>query len=100
MGGSKQPGPTQGNTMEQYTMTTPMVQRQTHKGVSRRDVATYLVVEEPSQADCMAMIQGSRIALEGKIETDPLEANLLRTELLKVSDKLRIVEGTIVELQF
>ncbi|KAJ1164953.1 hypothetical protein NDU88_005385 [Pleurodeles waltl] len=53
--------------------------------------------EEPSRDKILAAIQGSRVALEGKIET--VEVNLLRAELRKVSDKVKVAEGSTVELQ-
>ncbi|KAJ1113904.1 hypothetical protein NDU88_002144 [Pleurodeles waltl] len=55
--------------------------------------------EEPSQAKILATIQGSRVALESKIETVAVEVNLLRADLRKVSDKVKVAEGSIVELQ-
>ncbi|KAJ1114893.1 hypothetical protein NDU88_003123 [Pleurodeles waltl] len=58
-----------------------------------------LPVEEPSQVEILAAIQGSRVALEGKIETVVVEVNLLRADLRKVSDKVKVAEGSIVELQ-
>ncbi|KAJ1089349.1 hypothetical protein NDU88_002500 [Pleurodeles waltl] len=54
---------------------------------------------EPSQVELLASIQGSRVALEGKIEAVAVEVNLLRADLRKVSDKVKAAEGTISELQ-
>ncbi|KAJ1124906.1 hypothetical protein NDU88_003353 [Pleurodeles waltl] len=53
--------------------------------------------EELLQAEILAAIQGSKVALEGKIETVAVEVNLLRADLRKVSDK--VAEGSIMELQ-
>ncbi|KAJ1184807.1 hypothetical protein NDU88_001609 [Pleurodeles waltl] len=51
------------------------------------------------RAEILMAIQGSRVALEGKIETVAVEVNLLRADLQKVSDKVKVAEGSIVELQ-
>ncbi|KAJ1199773.1 hypothetical protein NDU88_003606 [Pleurodeles waltl] len=53
-------------------------------------------------SELLVAIQGSRLALEGKIETVEtvaMEVNLLRADLQKVSDKLKVAEGSIAELQ-
>ncbi|KAJ1145842.1 hypothetical protein NDU88_012125 [Pleurodeles waltl] len=42
---------------------------------------------------------GTGVTLEGKIETVAVEVNLLRTDFRKVSDKVKVVEGFIVDLQ-
>ncbi|KAJ1156935.1 hypothetical protein NDU88_009651 [Pleurodeles waltl] len=55
--------------------------------------------EEPSQAEVLAAIQGSRVALEGKIETVTVEVNLLRADLRKFSDNVKVVEGSFVEMK-
>ncbi|KAJ1155588.1 hypothetical protein NDU88_008317 [Pleurodeles waltl] len=55
--------------------------------------------EEPSRPERLVAIQGSRVALEVKIETVVVEVNLLRADLRKVSDKIKVAEGSIVELQ-
>ncbi|KAJ1091869.1 hypothetical protein NDU88_004983 [Pleurodeles waltl] len=44
---------------------------------------------KPTRAELLAAIQGSREALEGKIESAAIEVNLLRADLQKVSDKTR-----------
>ncbi|KAJ1131885.1 hypothetical protein NDU88_010216 [Pleurodeles waltl] len=62
----------QGNTMEQYTTPAPLPQRQTRVGGSGDDLSM------------PAAIQGSTVALEGKIETEAV--NLLRADLREVSD--------------
>ncbi|KAJ1108291.1 hypothetical protein NDU88_005667 [Pleurodeles waltl] len=46
-------------------------------GVSGDDVRTPLNIEEPSHAELLAAIQGSQVALEGKIEAVAVEVNLL-----------------------
>ncbi|KAJ1165319.1 hypothetical protein NDU88_005747 [Pleurodeles waltl] len=58
-----------------------------------------LSVGEPSQAELLAAIQGSQVALEGKILTVAMEVNLLRADLWKVLDKVKVAEGSIAELQ-
>ncbi|KAJ1159816.1 hypothetical protein NDU88_000321 [Pleurodeles waltl] len=58
-----------------------------------------LLPVEPSQAEILTAIQGSRMASQGKIETVAVEVNLLRVDLRKVSDKVKVAEGLIVELQ-
>ncbi|KAJ1184660.1 hypothetical protein NDU88_001463 [Pleurodeles waltl] len=55
--------------------------------------------EELSHAELLAAIQGSQVVLQGKIEAVAVEVNLLRTDLRKVSDKVKVVEGSIVDLQ-
>ncbi|KAJ1127535.1 hypothetical protein NDU88_005934 [Pleurodeles waltl] len=50
-------------------------------------------------ADELAAIQGTQVALEGKIESIALEVNLLRADHRKVSDKVKVAEGSIAELQ-
>ncbi|KAJ1132212.1 hypothetical protein NDU88_010539 [Pleurodeles waltl] len=64
-----------------------------------RCCGTLLNTAEPLQVELRAAIQGSRVALEGKIETVAVEVNLLRAELQKVSNKLKVSEGSIAELQ-
>ncbi|KAJ1171410.1 hypothetical protein NDU88_003272 [Pleurodeles waltl] len=46
---------------------------------------------EPSRVELLAAIQGSRVALEGKIEMVAVEVNLLRADLRKVSEKVKEV---------
>ncbi|KAJ1152098.1 hypothetical protein NDU88_004875 [Pleurodeles waltl] len=55
-------------------------------------------VAEPPGAELLVAIQGTRVALEEKIEAVALEVNLLCTDLRKVSDKVMVVDGSIVEL--
>ncbi|KAJ1177220.1 hypothetical protein NDU88_002481 [Pleurodeles waltl] len=71
----------QGNTMEQYATPMALPQRVDRLGVSGDDVGTPLNIEKPSHVELLAAIQGSRVALEGKIETVVVEVNLLRTGL-------------------
>ncbi|KAJ1100057.1 hypothetical protein NDU88_005146 [Pleurodeles waltl] len=54
---------------------------------------------EPSRAELLAANQGSRVALDGKIETVAVEVNLLWADRWKVSEKVKVAEGFIVELQ-
>ncbi|KAJ1125397.1 hypothetical protein NDU88_003829 [Pleurodeles waltl] len=42
---------------------------------------------------------GARVALEGKVSTVAVEVNLLRADLRKVSDKVKVAERSIVDLQ-
>ncbi|KAJ1150133.1 hypothetical protein NDU88_002931 [Pleurodeles waltl] len=58
-----------------------------------------MTIEEPSQAEILAAIQGSRVALEGTKETVAVEVNLLRADLRKVSAKVKVVGDSIMELQ-
>ncbi|KAJ1088939.1 hypothetical protein NDU88_002093 [Pleurodeles waltl] len=84
----------QGNTILQYTTPTPLPHRQTQLGEPGEDLGTPVTAEEPSCAELPAAIQGSRVALKGKIETVAVEANLLRADLQKVSDKVKVAEGS------
>ncbi|KAJ1112839.1 hypothetical protein NDU88_001100 [Pleurodeles waltl] len=102
MGHHKWMDASQGNTMEQYT--TPMVvpQRGARLEVSGDAVGTPLNTDKPSRAELLVAIQGSRVALEGKIESVVVEVNQLQADLLKVSDKVKVAagaEGSIAELQ-
>ncbi|KAJ1174588.1 hypothetical protein NDU88_006408 [Pleurodeles waltl] len=89
----------QGNTMEQYTTPAPLPQCQTQLGGTGDGLSASTNTEEPSRAEILAAVQGSRVALEGKIETVAVEVNLLRADLRKVSDKVKVAEGSIVEQQ-
>ncbi|KAJ1092772.1 hypothetical protein NDU88_005882 [Pleurodeles waltl] len=64
-----------------------------------RGIGGQATAEEPSHAELLAAIQGARVALEGEIETVAVEVNLLRADLRKVSDKVKVAGGTIVDLQ-
>ncbi|KAJ1091210.1 hypothetical protein NDU88_004337 [Pleurodeles waltl] len=70
MGHHKWTDASQGKTMEQYT--TPVA-----------------LLRQPAGLE----------ALEGKTETVAVEVNLLRADLWKVSDKMKLAEGSIVEQQ-
>ncbi|KAJ1082975.1 hypothetical protein NDU88_003136 [Pleurodeles waltl] len=85
--------------MEQYTTPVPLPQRSARSEVSGDDVRVPINTEEPSRAELLAAIQGSRVALEVKIELDSHSLHLLRADLQKVSDKVKVAEGSIVELQ-
>ncbi|KAJ1152202.1 hypothetical protein NDU88_004979 [Pleurodeles waltl] len=89
----------QGNTMEQYTTPVALPQQKARLEVSGVAAGTPLSAGEPSQVELLAGIQGSRVALEGKIETVVVDVNLLRADLRKVSDKVKVLEGSIAELQ-
>ncbi|KAJ1207863.1 hypothetical protein NDU88_003253 [Pleurodeles waltl] len=54
---------------------------------------------EPLRAELLAAIQGSTVALKGRIETVAMEVNLLWVDLRKVSEKVKVAEGSIVEMQ-
>ncbi|KAJ1199842.1 hypothetical protein NDU88_003674 [Pleurodeles waltl] len=85
--------------MEQYTMPTPLPQRQICIGGSGEALDAPATAGEPTHAELLASIHGARVALEGKIETVAVKVNLLRADLRKVSDKVKVVEGSIVDLQ-
>ncbi|KAJ1170444.1 hypothetical protein NDU88_002321 [Pleurodeles waltl] len=85
--------------MEQYTTPAPGSQSQTHMEGPGGVLEAPAPVEEPSRAELLAAVQGSRVVLEGKIEAVAVEVNLLRTDLRKVSDKVKVAEGSIVDLQ-
>ncbi|KAJ1132065.1 hypothetical protein NDU88_010395 [Pleurodeles waltl] len=89
----------QSNTMEQYTTVVLLMQHATRLGGTDEGQRGMTPAEEPPQAKILAAIQGSRVALVGKIETVAVEVNLLRADLRKVSDKVKVAEGSIVELQ-
>ncbi|KAJ1110655.1 hypothetical protein NDU88_008003 [Pleurodeles waltl] len=54
-------------------------------------------VVEPTRAELLPTIQGSREALEGMIESVAIKVNLLSADLRKVSDRVQITEGSISE---
>ncbi|KAJ1107017.1 hypothetical protein NDU88_004414 [Pleurodeles waltl] len=99
MGRHKQTDLLQGNTMEQYTTPVPLPKRPARMDGSGDSVRVPATSDEPSHAELLAAIQGSRVALEGKIQTVAVEVNLLRVDLQKVPDKVKVAEGSIVELQ-
>ncbi|KAJ1104245.1 hypothetical protein NDU88_001657 [Pleurodeles waltl] len=81
--------------MEQYTTSTPLLQRQTRMGRSGETLGVPATVKELSHAKVLAAIQGAR----GKIEMVAVEIKLLRADLRMVSDKVKVVEGSIEDLQ-
>ncbi|KAJ1139691.1 hypothetical protein NDU88_006058 [Pleurodeles waltl] len=99
MGRHKQTDASQGNAMEQYTTPVVFMQHVARLEVSGDAVGMPLNTEEPSCAKLLVAIQSSWVALGGKIETVVVEVNLLRVDLRKVSDKVRVAEGSIAELQ-
>ncbi|KAJ1208285.1 hypothetical protein NDU88_003671 [Pleurodeles waltl] len=99
MGCHKQTDASQGNSLEQYTTPVALPQRTARLEVNGDAASTPLSAGEPSQMELLAAIQGSRVALEGKMETVAVEVNLLRADLRKVSDKVKVAEGSIAELQ-
>ncbi|KAJ1129720.1 hypothetical protein NDU88_008086 [Pleurodeles waltl] len=99
MGRHRQTTPSQGNTMEQYTTPTPLPQHQTRMGGSAEALVVPATAEEPLYAEILAAIQGTRVALGGKIEMVAVEVNILRKDLCKVSDMVKVAEGSIMDLQ-
>ncbi|KAJ1092278.1 hypothetical protein NDU88_005389 [Pleurodeles waltl] len=69
MGRHRQSVASQGNTTEQYTTPMPLPQRQMQSGGPEDALGVPGTTGETSQAELLAAIQGSRVALEGKIET-------------------------------
>ncbi|KAJ1087688.1 hypothetical protein NDU88_000854 [Pleurodeles waltl] len=99
MGRHKRTDGSQGNTMEQCTTPVAAPRRPAELEVSGDPAGAPLSACEPSRTELLAAIQGSRVALEGKIETVAVEVNLLRADLWKMSDKAKVAEGSIAELQ-
>ncbi|KAJ1213702.1 hypothetical protein NDU88_001334 [Pleurodeles waltl] len=99
MGHHNRTDASQGNSMEQYTTTVVLPQRAARLEVSGDTAGMPLNTEQPSIAELLAAIQGSWVALESKIETVAVEVNRLRADLRKVSDKVKVAEGSITELQ-
>ncbi|KAJ1208244.1 hypothetical protein NDU88_003630 [Pleurodeles waltl] len=75
MGRHRQTETPQGNTMEQYTTPVPLPQCQTCLGGTGDGLSVPANTEEPSRAEILAAIQGSRVTLEGKMETMAVEVN-------------------------
>ncbi|KAJ1153284.1 hypothetical protein NDU88_006045 [Pleurodeles waltl] len=75
--------------MEQYTTSTPLPQRQTRLGGLGEALEEPVTGGEPTRANLLAAMQGSTVALEGKIETVAVEVKLLQADLRKVKAKLR-----------
>ncbi|KAJ1209239.1 hypothetical protein NDU88_004617 [Pleurodeles waltl] len=67
--------------------------------VSGEAAGAPLSAGEPSRAEVLAAIEDSRVALEGKIETVAVEVNLLKADLRKVLDKVKVAGGSIAEIQ-
>ncbi|KAJ1178451.1 hypothetical protein NDU88_003697 [Pleurodeles waltl] len=85
--------------MEQYITPVVLPQRAARLEVSGGAAGTPLNTEEASQPELLATIKGSWVALEGKIETVAVEVNLLWADLRKVSDNVKVAEGSIAEIQ-
>ncbi|KAJ1198730.1 hypothetical protein NDU88_002569 [Pleurodeles waltl] len=85
--------------MELYTTQALSGQQETCLTGRRTDVGLVTPVIEPTRAELFVTIQGSRDALEGKIESVVVEVNLLRGDLWKVSNRVRITKGSISELR-
>ncbi|KAJ1189428.1 hypothetical protein NDU88_006173 [Pleurodeles waltl] len=85
--------------MKQYSTPVVLPQRAVRLEVSGDAAGTLRNTEEPSRAELLAAIQSSRVALEGKIEMVTVEVNLLWADLRKVSDMVKVAEGSIAELQ-
>ncbi|KAJ1082300.1 hypothetical protein NDU88_002468 [Pleurodeles waltl] len=99
MGCHKRTYASQGNTMEQYTTPVVLLQRTARLEVSGDAAGSPMSAGEASCAELLAAMQGFWVALEGKIEPVAVEVNLRRVDLRKVSDKVKVVEGSIAELQ-
>ncbi|KAJ1151185.1 hypothetical protein NDU88_003972 [Pleurodeles waltl] len=89
----------QGNTMEQYTTPVPLPQHLARWEGSGDGFSVLANLKESSHAELLVAIRGSRVALEGKIETVTVEVNLLWVDLRQVSDKVKVAKGSIAELQ-
>ncbi|KAJ1192119.1 hypothetical protein NDU88_001431 [Pleurodeles waltl] len=89
MGRHQQSAALQGNTTEQYTTPVPLLQRKTRSEGPEDAQSAPGTTGEPSRAELLATIQGSRVALEGKIEMVAVEVNLLQADLRKVSEKVK-----------
>ncbi|KAJ1107423.1 hypothetical protein NDU88_004813 [Pleurodeles waltl] len=99
MGRHKQTDASQGNTMEQYTTPVPLPQGLDHLDGSGDSVRVPATSDEPSHAELLAAIQGSRMALEGKIETVAVEVNLLLVQknsaVGRLEAGLEVAEGGV-----
>ncbi|KAJ1109719.1 hypothetical protein NDU88_007079 [Pleurodeles waltl] len=80
-------------------MPSPLPRHQTHMGGPGEALVMPATAEEPLCTELLAANQGARVAQEGNIEMVAVEVNLLRTDLGKVSDKVKVAEGSIVDLQ-
>ncbi|KAJ1088218.1 hypothetical protein NDU88_001377 [Pleurodeles waltl] len=97
MGRHKRAAASHGNTMEQYTTPVVLPKRVARLEVSGDAGGTPLNTEEPSRVKLLAAFQSSRVALEGKIEM--VAVSLLRVDLRKVPDKVKVAKSSIAELQ-
>ncbi|KAJ1131512.1 hypothetical protein NDU88_009848 [Pleurodeles waltl] len=77
----------------------PQLQSATHHTTGQMGQNIDQEARDPSRAELLQAKQGSRQVLENKIETVAIEINLLCTDRLKVSDKVRIAEGSIEKPQ-
>ncbi|KAJ1207935.1 hypothetical protein NDU88_003325 [Pleurodeles waltl] len=85
--------------MEQYTTPVSLLQHQAQLEGSEDGQSVATNTRGALRAEILAALQGSRVALEGKIETVAVEVNLLQADIRKVSNKVKVAEGSIVELQ-
>ncbi|KAJ1152343.1 hypothetical protein NDU88_005118 [Pleurodeles waltl] len=92
MGWHRKSAASQGNTIKQYTMPVLLPQCQTRSGRPKDALGAARTTGVPSRVELLTAILGSRVALKGKIETVAVEANLLRADLRKVSEKVMVVE--------
>ncbi|KAJ1092827.1 hypothetical protein NDU88_005937 [Pleurodeles waltl] len=70
MGQHKQTDTSQGNTMDQYTAPVPLPQRPARSDEYGDNMRVPANPEEPSCAELLTAIQGSRVALEGDSRED------------------------------
>ncbi|KAJ1192676.1 hypothetical protein NDU88_001982 [Pleurodeles waltl] len=85
--------------MEQYTTSAPLPQTQTRLGGLVKALEEPATAGEPKRAELLAAVRGTRVAVEGKIEIVAVEVNLLRADLCKVLEKVKVAEGSIWDLQ-
>ncbi|KAJ1145565.1 hypothetical protein NDU88_011851 [Pleurodeles waltl] len=99
MGRHKRTDASQGNTMEQYTTPVVLPQRSAGLDVSGEAAGVPLSAGELSRVELLVAIQGSRVALDGKTEAVAVKVNLMRADLRKVAEKVKVAEGSIAELR-
>ena len=87
------------NTITQYTTPKQSAQRITRQTNPSPQGRSPPDQPDPSLADIMEAIKGSREALEAQVAGVSVEVNLLRADLRKVSDKVTSAEGNITALQ-
>ncbi|KAJ1205303.1 hypothetical protein NDU88_000738 [Pleurodeles waltl] len=95
IGWHRQSTTSQQNTIEQYTTSVPLPQLQVRSGGPEDVLGVPETTGEPSRAELLGPIQGSG----GKIETVAVEVNVLRADPMKVSEKVKVAESSIMELQ-